>query len=332
VREGRSASPLTGLPGNAAIRAELERRLRARQPFGLLYADIDSFKPYNDHYGFLRGDHVLRTLGDVLRTVARERPDAFVGHIGGDDFAVLTGDPVAFAEQVLTAFHDVAPRFYDERDARRGWIPGKDRRGRRVRWPLLTVSIGIARSVPDEQRDALALVDVATEMKGVAKRSPGSAIALDRRSSDAGIPRPSRPPRSAAQIVRNATGGVVASLMVVALALPSLVAAAGWAQPDDRLWGAKLVTEDVRLLLAGDPQARAEVHLSIAADRLAAALLDPGPAPELLLDDLDAHVRAARALSDDLPPAAAARIRVALDRQVLLIDAVSDQRARASDG
>src|ERR687892_2000948 len=91
AREMRAMSPLTGLPGNARIQQELQRRIDAGEKFALLYADLDNFKAYNDHYGFLRGDDALRFTARALQESAMEvsGDEAFVGHVGGDDYVVI---------------------------------------------------------------------------------------------------------------------------------------------------------------------------------------------------------------------------------------------------
>jgi GGDEF domain-containing protein/EAL domain-containing protein (putative c-di-GMP-specific phosphodiesterase class I) len=91
MTDAQWANPLTGLPGNEPIRRELIRRLADGRPFAVWYADLDHFKWYNDHYGFHRGDDVIRFTGEILlNTVRSHTPEQiFVGHIGGDDFIVL---------------------------------------------------------------------------------------------------------------------------------------------------------------------------------------------------------------------------------------------------
>src|SRR5215470_73161 len=87
-RQQRAASPLTGLPGNLSIDAEVRRRLDEQQPFALLSIDIDSFKSFNDRYGYQRGDETIRSLARILEESVQQPgvSGAFVGHIGGDDF------------------------------------------------------------------------------------------------------------------------------------------------------------------------------------------------------------------------------------------------------
>jgi diguanylate cyclase (GGDEF)-like protein len=186
----RSLNPLTGLPGNERILAELSARLGRALPLALLYVDLDQFKPFNDHYGFLRGDEAIRALADLLRQVARDLGDAetFVGHVGGDDFVVILtpGQAETVAADICRRFDDLAPTLYDPADRMAGSIEVPDRRGVPQRFPLLSLSIGIATT---ERRDFAhqgEVVTVATEMKRYAKShgTGRSTYAFDRRGDD----------------------------------------------------------------------------------------------------------------------------------------------------
>jgi DNA-binding response OmpR family regulator len=192
----RSSSPLTGLPGNVLIEQELQRRVQAGQETALLYVDLDNFKAYNDHYGFLRGDEVIRALAGVLRSVADQHPGTFLGHVGGDDFVVLARPHGAesVAREIIAGFEARVPALYDPDEAARGWIDLTDRRGRRRRYALLSVSIGVATTVGRPLDDHRRLVDLATEMKQNAKSREGSAVAVDRRSGRRLGPLPGRVP------------------------------------------------------------------------------------------------------------------------------------------
>ena len=117
----RALSPLTGLPGNTRIQEELEHAIQEERQFALLYADLDNFKAYNDHYGFARGDDILRlaarTLHGAVQAIAR--PDSFVGHVGGDDFVAITPEEAAKAvvEDLIERFDLEVPSLDDPRTA-----------------------------------------------------------------------------------------------------------------------------------------------------------------------------------------------------------------------
>jgi diguanylate cyclase (GGDEF)-like protein len=178
----RAVNPLSGLPGNMTITEEIERRIDRREPFALLYVDIDHFKEFNDHYGFTRGDRVITMLAELLAH-ASSGGDRFVGHVGGDDFVVIAraSEAEPLAERITASFDEAIPAFYDADDRKRGWIEAHDRRGHLRRITFATVSIGVVNVPPGRFEGATAAARAAAEVKEVAKRRPGSAWAVDRR-------------------------------------------------------------------------------------------------------------------------------------------------------
>ncbi len=187
AQEMRAASPLTGLPGNVQIREHLTRLIAKGQPFALLYADLDNFKAYNDHYGFLRGDVAIRAMSHCIEEAAREvaGDDVFVGHVGGDDFVVVCradqAEPMCGA--IVGRCERESPKLYDDPDRERGYVEVESRRGEVERFPLLSISIGVARSDVREFTHPGEAVTVATELKEFAKRRHGSTCEMDRRSA-----------------------------------------------------------------------------------------------------------------------------------------------------
>jgi diguanylate cyclase (GGDEF)-like protein len=181
----RDLNPLTGMSGNSDILREMGRRLASEERFACLYPDIDAFKSYNDHYGFLRGDDVIKTLATIILEVLEENFSSrhFAGHVGGDDFVILTDPDLAeeIAAQVTTRFDAAMPALYDPQDRDHGWIESEERNGNKLRTPLVSVSIGIVIAEPGRYTSAAALASRAAEVKGVAKRLPGSKWVLDRR-------------------------------------------------------------------------------------------------------------------------------------------------------
>jgi diguanylate cyclase (GGDEF)-like protein len=186
-KQMREVSPLTTLPGNLRIVEEIERRITVGAEFAVMYADIDNFKPYNDYYGFARGDDVLRETARIIQEVALEMGGAssFVGHIGGDDFIVVC-DPEhidEMAQDVIARFDKGAMKHYDPDDAKRGYIEMENRTGELQKFPSLSISIGIATTSVRKFTHFAEAVAVATELKAFAKKKEGSLWAVDRRSS-----------------------------------------------------------------------------------------------------------------------------------------------------
>ncbi|MDR5866443.1 EAL and GGDEF domain-containing protein [Halomonas koreensis] len=181
VRSARQANPLTGLPGNEVINDTLAARLAAGEPFVAVYADLDSFKAYNDVYGYACGDQVILALGRMLQESAGE--DGFVGHVGGDDFMLVLapGDARERCEAILERFACFIPAFYSEAHRRAGGFDGRDRHDRACFVPLMTLSLAYC---PIAGGAGLAAMDVANrlaELKRQAKRQAGNSLFIDRR-------------------------------------------------------------------------------------------------------------------------------------------------------
>jgi diguanylate cyclase (GGDEF)-like protein len=140
-------SPLTGLPGGLQVERAIDYKLGNLEPWSILYLDLDNFKAFNDVYGFLTGNDMILLLGQICQKTVYEygNTDDFVGHIGGDDFVVLT-----IPACVQTLCSHIARRYraesialYRPEDLRRGSISGVDRKGRPYQFPLVSLSIGV---------------------------------------------------------------------------------------------------------------------------------------------------------------------------------------------
>jgi diguanylate cyclase (GGDEF)-like protein len=177
------ANPSTRLPGNVAIERAIRRRIENNLPFAVCYVDLDNFKAYNDTYGFLKGDAVIHQTAHVLLAAVEQdgNHDDFVGHIGGDDFLVITTPERA--EQVctraITAFDGLAPLFYDAETRALGYIDADDRQGRPMRYPFVSLSIAV---VSNGRRTILHFAEVAQraiELKKRAKEIAGSIYVVE---------------------------------------------------------------------------------------------------------------------------------------------------------
>ena len=192
----RSASPLTGLPGNATIGDEIARRLDARQPFTLLQLDIDHFKAFNDLYGYSRGDVAIRTLAHVLVDSAQQFGGAssFVGHIGGDDFIVVTTPEFAedLGENIIAEFDRQVLALYDPADRERGCVEVRNRQHQLDRFPLMSITIAMVSTERMPVSHAAQLLDIAQELKAHGKGIAGSVLVGERRRRQSGAARTSR--------------------------------------------------------------------------------------------------------------------------------------------
>jgi diguanylate cyclase (GGDEF)-like protein len=178
-------NPLTGLPGNIQITKQIQKRLDAGERFGLAYSDLDHFKPYNDRYGFSRGDEVLKMLGRlILNTVKERQPGgSFVGHIGGDDLVfIMDCDSIEDTSvQIIGYFDQIIPTFYDIEDRTKGFIESVDREGLKKTFPLISLSIGMACNRNKQFEHYGQMAEVASDMKKYAKTVRGSCVKMDKR-------------------------------------------------------------------------------------------------------------------------------------------------------
>ena len=194
AREMRNLSPLTGLPGNIRIQEEIERMVQDDKDFAVLYCDLDNFKTYNDHRGFVQGDRLIQATAKIIQDAVMEYsgPEGFVGHVGGDDFVGILPPEVAddCATRIVGRFDEGIREFYEPEDLERGFVEVEDRRGEMQKIPLVSISIGVAMTGKRRFSHYVEAVNVATEMKQYAKRRTGSSFAVDRRSE------PSAPPET----------------------------------------------------------------------------------------------------------------------------------------
>jgi GGDEF domain-containing protein len=182
------ASPLTRLPGNIAIERSINRRLRDRTSFAMCYLDLDNFKSYNDRYGYIKASEVLKITGEVIYEAVKRLndPDAFVGHIGGDDFVVIIDARLAKAacQEIIACFDEMIPAYYSEEDRAIGAIEGVDRYGVPRVFPLISMSIAALTCQPGTYSSAAEIATAAAEVKDRVKESSGSNYIIVR---EAGI-------------------------------------------------------------------------------------------------------------------------------------------------
>ncbi len=171
------ANPSTLLPGNIAIERTLRHRIEQNAPFAVCYADIDNFKAYNDTYSFLKGDAVIHQTAHVLLQAIEQRGnhDDFVGHIGGDDFVVITTPERAesISAHAIENFDLLGPLFYDATTRARGYIDAHDRQGRPARFPFVSLSIGIVSTALHPIAHVAEVAQRSVEPKKRGKELPG---------------------------------------------------------------------------------------------------------------------------------------------------------------
>ncbi|HAK88122.1 MAG: hypothetical protein A2077_02885 [Nitrospirae bacterium GWC2_46_6] len=185
----KNANPLSGLPGNESIQREINKRLSQNMHFDVCYVDINNFKPYNDHYGFERGDMVIKTLAGIIEDSLKEYDSNFnfTGHIGGDDFIVITQPQISIrsCDNIISGFEAKRVEFHGLEDCEKGRYASRNRKDEEETFSLLSVSIGIVSTEVYAIGSFAQLASIATEVKKAAKmkanRNGGSAVVRDRR-------------------------------------------------------------------------------------------------------------------------------------------------------
>ncbi|MFW6147843.1 MAG: diguanylate cyclase [Thermodesulfobacteriota bacterium] len=181
------SNPLTHLPGNHSIMREIQSWIDSEAPFAVGYVDLDYFKSYNDRYGFLRGDEIIKMTARLLTNSVRklDSVQAFVGHVGGDDFIFIVPPDAldGLCREIIRNFDLIVGDFYDEEDKIRGYIEATNRQGTKDHFPIMSISIAVATNEYRPIKHIGRLSAIAAEMKKRVKSMQGSNYAKDLRGS-----------------------------------------------------------------------------------------------------------------------------------------------------
>jgi GGDEF domain-containing protein len=179
------ANPLTRLPGGVAIEEVLKVKLAEEAPLAFCLFDLRHFKGFNDRYGYARGNEVILATAEIIREAVREhgREGDFIGHIGGDDFVLITGPGrhEIICKAVIEAFDRKIQAFYDLEDRQRGFIQGTTRTGQVVSFPIMTLAIAVVTNQQRKLKSHIQVGEIAAEMKNFAKTFSRSTYVVDRR-------------------------------------------------------------------------------------------------------------------------------------------------------
>ena len=180
-------SPLTHLPGGIAIENILKKRIGTGHLFAFCLIDLDNFKAYNDHYGYARGNQVIKNTARIIEDSVKkyDTEGAFFGHIGGDDFVVITSIDLyaVICKTIVEEFDKSIDDLYDSKDLRLGHIIRKSRAGEENKFPIMTISIGVVTNKKRKFKHFVQVGEIAAEVKNYAKSKPGSLYYVDRRTS-----------------------------------------------------------------------------------------------------------------------------------------------------
>ena len=181
-------NPLTHLPGGIAIDNVLKKRIDSGNLFAFCLVDLDNFKAYNDHYGYARGNQVIKNTAEIIENAveAHGTNKTFCGHIGGDDFVVISSiDRYAkICRFIVKEFDKTIDKVYDPKDMKNGFITRKTRKGKQEKFPIMTVSIGVVTNKKRKLKHVVQVGEIAADVKNFAKSKPGSLYYVDRRKGN----------------------------------------------------------------------------------------------------------------------------------------------------
>ena len=188
LNRNRTVSPLTGLPGNSQIQAEMQERLEKGEKYALMYIDLDNFKAYNDTYGFSNGDEIIKLTANIItKNVLKKGRNArnFVGHIGGDDFVALVedNDYERICQNIIAEFDKSIEKYFTKEDIERGYLEVENRKGLIEPFPLTTISIGVVEVTNEKFKNTLEIGEAGAAVKHLAKTIWGSTYVIDRRKN-----------------------------------------------------------------------------------------------------------------------------------------------------
>jgi len=181
LQQAYDSNPLSRLTGNNSINREIDSRLQNKVDFMLVYVDIDSFKAYNDCYGYERGDRVIQMVVKILSQHIDKQ--GFLGHVGGDDFILIlqSDDWHDKLERVLSMFSAESTMMYRQEDRLRGHIVAEDRQGIEKNFALMSLSLAVVPCPPQSFTSHITVAEIASEVKHLAKNKLGNSIVINRR-------------------------------------------------------------------------------------------------------------------------------------------------------
>lgn len=179
------ANPLTKLPGNVSITNEIQQRINRKELFAVCHIDLRQFKAFNDKYGFEHGDRVIRETSRLIIKAVQElgNNDDFIGHIGGDDFIVITTPNLVdkICNNIIKDFDVTIPNFYNEQDRRKGYIVSQDRKGNIYEFPIMILCIGVVGNETRDITNPIQVSEIGADLQNFSKSFKKSNYVKDRR-------------------------------------------------------------------------------------------------------------------------------------------------------
>jgi diguanylate cyclase (GGDEF)-like protein len=196
--EKADLSPLTGLPSNKSLQNVLFGIIDSKKPLALAFVDINNFGSYNRKYGFEKGDSVIRLTAALIANKTGEfgNSDDLTAHLGADHFAfVTTPDKYEkISQEIISSFDEQIRHHYEDEDLKHGYILSKDRKGNIDRFPIMTISIGIATNTARQVIHPLQIIQTTSEIRDYLREKRQSSFLADRRMEDRDVSRNEKPP------------------------------------------------------------------------------------------------------------------------------------------
>ncbi len=187
ISSNRCISALTGLPGNVQIENELKRRISLKAEYALLYIDLDNFKAYNDKYGFMNGDEIIKYTSDIIQASVQKfgSKGDFVGHIGGDDFVCILNIETArkVGRNIVKTFDKGINQFYTEEDLEKGYIKVLNRKGKLEKFAIVSITVGMISNKYKKYVSVLEIGEEGANIKKKGKAIEGSVFIEDKRKT-----------------------------------------------------------------------------------------------------------------------------------------------------
>ena len=188
ISSNRCISALTGLPGNVQIENELKRKMASKKTYAVLYVDLDNFKAYNDKYGFMNGDEVIKFTSDLMQDAVQlyGKKGDFLGHVGGDDFVAIVDYENAqkMGKYIVKQFDKEIVNYYTQEDSERGWIKVPNRKGKLEKFPLMTITVAMISNKYKKYATTIEIGEDGANVKKKAKTIPGSTFLEDKRKGN----------------------------------------------------------------------------------------------------------------------------------------------------
>jgi DNA-binding response OmpR family regulator len=158
----------SGLPSGKLIEDQLRKIIREKD-WSFIDIRLNNFEFFKEVYGFIAANDVLRytgmLMGEVLDNYGTEFD--FLGHAGGNNFVLITrvSQSSDVTDQIIKKFNETIPTHYNFMDRQQGFILAKNEKGEKIKYPLMTISIGVVSPKTHQFSDIREITELAAEAR-----------------------------------------------------------------------------------------------------------------------------------------------------------------------